>query len=146
MLFFKETLDSILNDLSELEKIKNASEKRRSILIIEEDTEYIAKLRPYLEADYRVYVSSYDISEVGILILYTDIILIGSSGRFTIPESMEILRIISGRKKSPGFHAYFLAADKTERVKLNLSGIAGNTAFSKDVEVSRTAKYLLSIR
>lgn len=144
--FYAVTLDSLVDDLSELEKITNSSEKRHNILIMEEDLEYVAKLRPYLEADYRVYVSSYDLSEVGILILYSDIILIDSNGRFTLPESIEMLRIISERRKRSGFHAYFLAADKAEREKLNISGIGGNIAFSKDMEISRIANYLLSIR
>ncbi|MBQ7636824.1 MAG: hypothetical protein IJS80_05905 [Lachnospiraceae bacterium] len=144
--FYAETLDSIVDDLSELEKITNNPEKRHSILIMEEDVEYIAKLRPYLEGDYRVYVCSYDLSEVGILIFYSDIILIGSSGRFTIPESIELLRAISERRRNANLHAYFLAVDRAEREKLNVSGIGGSIAFSKDMEISRTANYLLSIK
>ncbi|MCR4589452.1 MAG: hypothetical protein K5668_01360 [Lachnospiraceae bacterium] len=144
--FFACPLEDLTNDLYFLDKIRNKQERSKRVLIMDDDDEYISKLRLHLDTDFQVFVCPYDLTEAGTLILHSDILLIGTTGRFTLPESIDLLRIISRRRKYDKFHAYYLAVDDAERKRLNISSIDNNIAFSKEMEMNRIVSYLKDLK
>lgn len=144
--FYNTPIDDLTDDVLLINKLTDKNSKYKSILIMEEDDEYVAQLRLYLDSVFQIFVCNYDLNEMGGLILYSDILLIGTDGRFTIPESVDLLRIVQKRKKATDFHSYFIAKDNAERQKLNIASVSGNISFSKEMEISRIAKYLSELK
>ncbi|MCR4590695.1 MAG: hypothetical protein K5668_07740 [Lachnospiraceae bacterium] len=115
--------------------------KKPRFLIIDDDSGYVSSLRPYLDPFFQVFVSRFDINEIGMLILRSDILLLSMDGKLMLGEFMGLLRMLLNRGKSGNFRYYYLAPTNRERDRINAGSENGSLAFSKEMEVSRVAGF-----
>ncbi|MBQ6968236.1 MAG: hypothetical protein IJP84_10095 [Lachnospiraceae bacterium] len=112
-----------------------------TFLIIDNDTEYVGKLRLYLEPYFQILVSRFDFEEAGMLLLKSDIVLISMDATFTLREFMSFFKAVMTKKHSPLFHFFYLASSNSERYRMNAGSENESISFSKEMEVSRVAGY-----
>ncbi|MCR5301554.1 MAG: hypothetical protein K6E49_03845 [Lachnospiraceae bacterium] len=146
-LFVEKTLYSFAEFtqiIDEIEKSGVATENGKPVfLIIDEDRDFVEKLRVYLDPFYRVFVSKIDLEEIKKLLFMADTVLISSEGKMRFIEFMELSQILVAKKKVSGFRYYYMAKSGEDQNRIN-AGYGRNTiAFSKDMEVSRIADYFI---
>ncbi len=137
----KEPFSLLLDDVAAMEQ--DESVDLPALLILDDKTEFIEKLRLYLEPYFRIYVSHYDPQELGILVLRSNVVLMGTDRLMTVIQFMELSRMIGRRREVPDFHLYFLAKTQEERAMFNSEAARYGIAFSADMDASRVADYLI---
>ncbi|MCR5179083.1 MAG: hypothetical protein K6C95_08905 [Lachnospiraceae bacterium] len=131
----------LLDDLAVMEK-EMGSDDRPAILLLDDKTEYIEKLRVYLEPFFHIYVNHFDMDELGFMILRSDVILVGMDKKLTLVEYMDIFRVIYHKMKQIGFHLYYLTATNDERDRVNSGNDRSGMAFSREMGEQSVANYL----
>lgn len=147
-LFIKKSMysfshfDILMNTIVQDEVI--AENGKPIFLLIDDDAEYGAKLRVYLDQHFRVMISRFDPEEIDKLTLISDYVLISMNGRMTLYEFMKFFKIISAKSKTRGFHYYYITDTDSERYASNTGGDNNSIAFSKEMDVERIARYFTS--
>ncbi len=114
-----------------------------TFLIIDNDTEYVGKLRLYLEPYFQILVSRFDYEEAGMLMLKSDIVLISMDATFKLREFMGFFKAMMMKKRSPLFRFFYLASTDSERNRMNAGSEDEGMAFSKEMDVARVADYFV---
>ena len=114
-----------------------------TFLIIDNDTEYVGKLRLYLEPYFQILVSRFDFEEAGMLMLKSDIVLISMEATFKLREFMGFFKAMMMKKRSPLFHFFYLASTDAERNRMNAGSENESISFSKEMDVDRVANYFV---
>ncbi len=114
-------------------------------LIIDDDTDYVEKLRVYLDNDYKVLVSRFEIREIAALIHSADIVLISMDGKLALRDFMGLFRLLVVKKKKPSFKYYYMSSTDRERAMLNSATESTSISFSKEMDVDRVAKYFIDM-
>ena len=138
---YQRTFSLFLEDLAALDE--EMSGNLPTLLMMDDDTEYIAKLRVYLEGRFRILVNHFDLSEAGPMILRSDAVLMGTDISMTLLGFTELFQMLYRRMRQPGFHLYYISSHREERDKLNAINARSVIAFTKDMEVSLVANYLI---
>ena len=112
-------------------------------VIIDDDTEYVERLRVHLDGKFSVVVCGFDPEEINQLIRVADLVLVSIEGRLKLVEFMGMFRLLLARKKSPNFRFYYLTTSDRERNIMNAGTDKSSLSFSKEMEVERVAKYLI---
>ncbi|MCR5674817.1 MAG: hypothetical protein K6G16_03830 [Lachnospiraceae bacterium] len=139
----KMPFSRLLDDLDTREQ--ETAEHRPTLLILDDNTEYIEKLRVMLDSSFRVYVSHYDLHEAGLLLLRADIVLLGMDVELSMIKYMQLFRALAKKMRQPGFHFYFLTSSKEDRDLINSSGDRAGVAFTRDMEPARVAEFLKNV-
>ncbi|MCR5687431.1 MAG: hypothetical protein K6G58_05365 [Lachnospiraceae bacterium] len=147
-LFIKKSMYSfshfdILTDIIIQEEVI-AENGRPVFLLIDNDSEYGEKLRVFLDPYFRVVVCRFDTAEIYKLVMMADIVLISLAGTMRLYDFMELFRIIAAKSKTQGFHYYYITDTDLERNARNSGSDKSSIAFSKEMDVERTAKYFIS--
>ncbi|MBR5116829.1 MAG: hypothetical protein IK096_07160, partial [Lachnospiraceae bacterium] len=139
---FAVPINVLIEDIVDLEEQMDGGQP--SILIVDDDTKFIEELRLQLDSVFRIYVSHNDIGEAGALILYSDMVLLGTMNRYTLPEFLGLYHMFALRKQSQRFHLYYLAQDDEERIRLSAGdfNMSASIILSKETEPYRIANYL----
>lgn len=115
---------------------------KTTLLIIADDEAYVERLRPYLDPFFQVYVSRFDLDEMGKLLMRCNVVLIDMDGKLTMGGFMELIKVLAARKRSPYFHFYYLVSTNRERDKMNMGSVEDSISFSKEMDCTRIASYL----
>lgn len=113
------------------------------LLIVDDDTEYIAKLRPYLESHFRIYISHAKLNELGAFLYISDVILINADASYTLFEFLDFFKTIYARIKSSGLKFYYLTENDENRTRMNSGSERDAITLSKNVDVAKTASFLI---
>lgn len=114
-------------------------------LIIDDDTDYVEKLRVYLDSSYKVLVSRFEIREIASLIHSADTVLISMDGKLALSDFMGLFRLLVVKKKKPSFKYYYMSATDRERAMLNSATESTSISFSKEMDVERVARYFIDM-
>ena len=137
---FTEPFAGLIEDLNKL--TYHDGVELPGLLIVDDDIEYISKLRPYLDDKFQIYVCHLDLKKAVALLNISDILLINSEASFTLYEFVEFFKATSARKKRKSFHFYYLTQSDEQRDRIN-SGLENSSiALSKSVAVEKTASFL----
>ena len=107
------------------------------------NTEYISKLRPYLEPHFTIYVNHYEMQDAFLMILRSNIVVVSMDKPMSLLQFMELFRPIYTKKKSPGFHLYYLTTTAEERDRVNTGSDRFGISFSRDMDVARVANFFI---
>ena len=122
----------------------NPERKKPRFHILDDDSAYVEKLRPYLDPYFQVFVSRFEIEEIAALIYSSDIVLISMDATFKLREFMGFFKAMMMKKKrSTLFHFFYLASTDPERNRMNAGSEDGGMAFSKEMDVARVADYFV---
>ena len=138
-----EPFSVILKDLKDIAIDYGLNQK--GILIIDNDSEYIEKLRPNLDPYFRVYVSHLNLNEAGALIQISDVVLINVDESYVLREFIELFKSMFIKKRSSGLHIYYLTSTNENRDKINMGIENDAIALSKSADVSKTAAFITNI-
>ena len=148
-LFIQKSLYSFADFVQirdELAKNTAQSDKGKPVfLIIDDDTDYVEKLRVYLDNDYKVLVSRFEIREIASLIHAADIVLISMDGKLALHDFMGLFHMLVVKKKKSSFKYYYMSATNSERAELNAGSDSTSISFSKEMDVERVAKYFIDM-
>ena len=114
------------------------------LLIVDDDTEYIAKLRPYLEPHFRIYICHEKLDELGAFISVSDIILINGDESYTLFELLDFFKTISARMRSSGLKFYYLTENDENRTRMNSGSERDAITLSKNVDAVKTASFIIN--
>ena len=137
----KNNFSVLMDDLALLEKDEKSS--KPALTFMDDDIEYVSKLRLHLEPYFRIYVNHYDMKETGIMILRSNILIMSANKPLTLMQFSEIYGIIRTKMKQGDFHLYYLTDDLTERNRLNAFDTQKTIAFSRDMDPEQIADYLI---
>ncbi|MCR4589223.1 MAG: hypothetical protein K5668_00185 [Lachnospiraceae bacterium] len=147
-IFIKKTIYSHVHFSMVIEDLMNEEvypdNKKLKFVLIDDDSEYVAKLRPYLDPFFQVHVSRFDIMEIGKLILRGDLVMISMNGRLKLSEFMSLFRMLRQKSETRNFHYYYITDTNGERARLNAGSESDGLAFSKEMEIARVANYFVS--
>ncbi len=138
---FIGTFTSMLDDMRGLEEAEGRD--RPTLLIIDDDKDFISKLRILVNAHFNVYVSHCDLRESGMLLMRSDIVLMSTSAKYSLMEIMDFFRSMVKKKRQNRLHFYYLAADETECDIINVTGDREAFAFPRSVDPRIIADYLI---
>ncbi|MBR6329025.1 MAG: hypothetical protein IKR68_05195 [Lachnospiraceae bacterium] len=131
----------MVEDIVRKEVFDSAGKPR--FLILDDDIDYVEKLRIYLDPHFTVYVSRFDVNEIGPLILRSDIAMISMEGTLKLSEFMGLFSMLLARKKNARFKFYYLTATNTTRNSANSGSENNSISFSKEMEPYRIANYFI---
>ena len=134
-----EMLKNISRDFGVLD---TSSQKR--LLIIDDDIEYIEKLRIYLESAFQVFVCKFDLDEIGTLLLKADYIVISTDIRGNMMDFIDMFKLVSSCRQTKTVRVYFLCSSKSKRNYAGAGFLQNATILSKDTDVERISQYLVS--
>lgn len=140
---YSEPFSVILNDLKEL--AVDYGMNLNGLLIIDNDSEYIEKLRPNLDPYFRVYVSHMNLSEAGALLQISDVVLINVDESYVLREFIELFKSMFMKKRSTGLRIYYLTSTNENRDRMNMGIENDSIALSKSADVAKTAAFLTNI-
>ena len=149
-LFIKKTLysfagiEKIVNDIVAGEVIRENG--KPIFLMIDDDREYVEKLRVYLDPFYQVFVSRFDHEEIENLIMMADRVLISVNGNMRLLDFIQLYQTLLSKKKVPGFTYYHIADTDWEKAIVDRGSGQNNMAFSKETDVQKVADYLIKHR
>lgn len=138
---YAEVLTDIINELIAADDEDDHA--LPGLLIVDDDTEYIAKLRPYLESHFRIYICHDKLNELGTFINAADIILINGDESYTLFELLDFFKTISARMRSSGLKFYYLTENDENRTRMNSGSERDAITLSKNVEAEKTASFLI---
>lgn len=148
-LFIQKSLYSFADFVQirdDLVRDRNESDTGKPVfLIIDDDTDYVEKLRVYLDNDFKVLVSRFEIREIASLIHSADIVLISMDGKLALHDFMGLFQMLAARKKKSSFKYYYMSASDAQRAELNSGSESTSISFSKEMDVDRVAKYFTAM-
>ena len=113
-------------------------------VIIDDDTEYVEKLRVYLDSVFRVTVCGFDSGEINELALMADVVLVSVEGRMKLSEFMGLFQVLLTKKKAGKGNFYYLTPSNGEQSIINQRIENSAISFSKEMDVVRVAEFLKS--
>lgn len=113
-------------------------------VILDDDVEYVEKLRVQLDSFFRVAVCRFDPAEINDLVLIADVVLVSVDGRLKLSEFMGLFHMLLAKKKVPRFRFYYLTRSDQERNAMNAGIEKSSISFSKQMDVEHVAKYLIN--
>ncbi len=140
---YSEPFSVILKDLKEL--AVDYGMNLNGLLIIDNDSEYIEKLRPNLDPYFRVYVSHLNLNEAGSLLQISDVVLINVDESYVLREFIELFKSMFIKKRSSGLRIYYLTSTNENRDKINMGIENDAIALSKSADVTKTAAFITNI-
>ena len=117
---------------------------RPTLTIIDDDAEYIERLRVHLDEFFQVCISDFSGDETKHLISLSDVALISVDGMMKISDFMGLLRMVLRKKKESKFRFYYLTPTDKDRIVLNAESENISLSVSKEMDVDRVAKFLIS--
>lgn len=140
---YSEPFAALLEDMNKLASI--TQNHLPGLLIVDDDIEYIEKLRPYLEQSFRIYVSHCDFIEAGTYLNISDIVLISAESKYKLSSFLDFFRAVYARKKEYGTRLYYLTSDNVKRDHMNLGFERDAMALSKSFNLSKVASFLSNV-
>lgn len=137
---FSEPFSALVEDMKGLTALSQGH--LPGLLIVDDDIEYIEKLRPYLESSFRIYVSHCDLVEAGTFLNISDIVLVSVEAEYKLSVFLDFFRAVYARKKDSEFRLYYLTSDDTKRDRMNLGIEKDAVALSKSADISKIASFL----
>lgn len=138
---FIDTFTSMLDDLRMLEDAEGRN--RPTLLIIDDDKDFISKLRILVNTHFNVYVSHCDLRESGTLLMRSDVVLMSTSAKYSLLEIMDLFRTVVKKKRQYRLHFYYIAADETECDMINVTGDKEAFAFPRSSDPRIIADFLI---
>ena len=138
-----EPFSVILKDLKDIAIDYGLNQK--GILIIDNDSEYIEKLRPNLDPYFRVYVNHNNLKEAERFLQISDIVLLNVDEACILREYIELFKSMIIKRKSSGLRLYYLTANNEDRDRMNMGIENDAIALSKSADVSKTAAFIINI-
>ncbi|MBR5116824.1 MAG: hypothetical protein IK096_07135 [Lachnospiraceae bacterium] len=132
-LYLYGTTDMLMDELKQMEEAENKNTP--ALLVVDDDQELVEQLRIMLGGYFRFYVTHYDILETRLFIKEANVVLMGTRGRYSMLDIMDLLRLIAQRKMAVGMSMYYLTEDEKESTRVNGSGPdKGSLAYSRDTD------------
>ena len=113
-------------------------------VILDDDMEYIEKLRVYLDSVFRVTVCRFDVKEINEIVLMADVVLLSVEGRMKLSEFMGLFQVLLAKKKAGKVNFYYLTPSNGEQSIINQRIENSAISFSKEMDVVRVAEFLKS--
>lgn len=113
-------------------------------VIIDEDMEYVERLRVHLDSFFRVVVCRFDMKEINDLVIPADVILVSVEGKMKLSEFMEMFQIFLAKKKAQKVNFYYLTPTNGERDLINMKLQSSSISISKQADPADAARFLTS--
>ncbi len=113
-------------------------------VIIDEDMEYVERLRVHLDSFFRVAVCRFNTKEINDLVLPADIILVSVEGKMKLSEFMGMFQILLAKKKAQKVNFYYLTPTNGERDIINMRQQNSSISISKQADPADVARFLTS--
>lgn len=137
-----EDFDKLEKEL--MEKEVNVDKGKPCCAIIDDDSEFVERLRLHLDGFFRVVVSRFDAREISELVQLSDVALVSVDGTLKLSEFMGLFHMLLTKKKTSRFRFYYLTPSNRDRDFLNIGIEESALSFSKQMDVDRIASFLIN--